>query len=220
MRDPFIRRYLDPAESLAEVIFGLIMTLTFTLGASVTLKKLELTQKDLIWGVVGCNIAWGLIDGGLYILTSLYDRSHKLRLMSQVARASDMKSALEAVGHQLDDRIGSVLAPGEREQLYTTLVHALKNAELPTNRLKVEDIWGAVASFWLVFLSNVPVVLPFVLIRTPWLAVRVSNALLLLMLFFVGYRWAKEIHLRPWVAGCVTMLVGLSMVTVAILLGG
>ena len=34
-RKPFLlmNRYLDPASSLGEIMFGLIMTLTFTLGA-------------------------------------------------------------------------------------------------------------------------------------------------------------------------------------------
>ena len=35
---PLDQRYLDPASSLAEVLFGLIMTLTFTLGAGIIIE--------------------------------------------------------------------------------------------------------------------------------------------------------------------------------------
>ncbi len=31
----FLDRFLDPGDSLSEILFGLIMTLTFTLGAGI-----------------------------------------------------------------------------------------------------------------------------------------------------------------------------------------
>ena len=37
-RAPLVQRYLDPATSLGEVLFGLIMTLTFTLGAGIIIE--------------------------------------------------------------------------------------------------------------------------------------------------------------------------------------
>lgn len=37
-RSSLIHRYLDPASSLGEVLFGLIMTLTFTLGAGIIIE--------------------------------------------------------------------------------------------------------------------------------------------------------------------------------------
>ena len=38
-RQSFVGRYLDPTESLGEVLFGLIMALTFTLGAGLIVKE-------------------------------------------------------------------------------------------------------------------------------------------------------------------------------------
>jgi len=37
-RSSLMHRYLDPATSLAEILFGLIMTLTFTLGAGIIIE--------------------------------------------------------------------------------------------------------------------------------------------------------------------------------------
>ena len=58
------------------------------------------------------------------------------------------------------------------------------------------------------------------LIDRPWLALRVSNLLVVVLLFVVGYHWAKYVDASPWAAGLGLMGLGLALVTVAILLGG
>jgi hypothetical protein len=35
----FVHKYLDPASTMGEVLFGLIMTRTFTLGAGLRIQK-------------------------------------------------------------------------------------------------------------------------------------------------------------------------------------
>jgi len=51
-------------------------------------------------------------------------------------------------------------------------------------------------------------------------ALRVSNLLLLTMLFLVGYLWARATHSNPWIVGSILLLVGLVMVAIAMALGG
>jgi hypothetical protein len=43
-RSSLMHRYLDPSTSLAEVLFGLIMTLTFTLGAGMVIENEGLSK--------------------------------------------------------------------------------------------------------------------------------------------------------------------------------
>jgi hypothetical protein len=60
-----VHRYVDPATSLGEILFGLIMTLTFTLGAGIIIEdEGREGARELLIAVIGCNIAWGVIDGG------------------------------------------------------------------------------------------------------------------------------------------------------------
>lgn len=66
----FIHRHLDPAESLGEVLFGLIMVLTFTLGAAVAGGY----KRGMLLAAVGCNVAWGVIDGVLFVLSGRFAR--------------------------------------------------------------------------------------------------------------------------------------------------
>ena len=52
------------------------------------------------------------------------------------------------------------------------------------------------------------------------MALRVSNGVLLLMLFLVGYRSAKETMAWPLLLGAIFLLVGLALVAATIALGG
>ena len=55
------KRALDPIERVAEVVFGLIMVLTFTGSLSVaTAGNAEV--REMLIGALGCNLAWGVID--------------------------------------------------------------------------------------------------------------------------------------------------------------
>lgn len=53
-----------------------------------------------------------------------------------------------------------------------------------------------------------------------YVALRVSNGLLLATLFLRGYRCSRATYNNPWIFGLVLLLVGLAMVGVAMVLGG
>ena len=89
-RSSLMNRYLDPATSLAEVLFGLIMTLTFTLGAGIIIQdEGREGARELLIALIGCNIAWGIIDAAMYLVGVLFDRGRKRRLAQAVRAAAD-----------------------------------------------------------------------------------------------------------------------------------
>ena len=64
---------LSPLERVEEVVFGLIMALTFTGTLSVaTADRAEV--RTMLIGALGCNLAWGLVDGVMYMLGILAER--------------------------------------------------------------------------------------------------------------------------------------------------
>ena len=63
-------RVLDPSERIAEVLFGLIMVLTFTGSLSIA-DAGENDVRVMLIGALGCNLAWGLIDAVLYLMGCL-----------------------------------------------------------------------------------------------------------------------------------------------------
>lgn len=221
VRSSFINKYLDPATSLGEILFGLIMTLTFTLGAGVIMQE-EGRQgaRDLLIATIGCNIAWGVIDGVFYLLGQLFERSRLRRIALRVRETRDDREALDLVAREIDPVLEKITSPDERAKLYARIVATVRTGDLGPNRMTRHDLLGAVASFWLVFFASLPAAIPFMFIENPWIALRVSNAILLALLFAAGYSWARYTTARPWLAGVVFLLFGVALVVMAIALGG
>ena len=124
------------------------------------------------------------------------------------------------VADELDETLVAVTNGPTREQLYQSIVEHVRGAPVAPNRVRREDLMGGLAAGWLVFACSFPAVLPFLFLDDPRLALRVSNAILLGLLFFVGWRAARHTLARPWIAGVVFLLVGVLLVAVAIPLGG
>jgi hypothetical protein len=222
LRSSLQSRYLDPASSLGEVLFGLIMTLTFTLGAGLMLQEEGREgARALLIATIGCNIAWGVIDGVLYVIGRLFDRGRLLRLGQRIRETRDETQARNMVAGELDEMLETVVAAEERQALYARIVQSIRsNAGAARGRVTREDLMGAAVCFWLVFFASLPAAIPFLFMDEPWIALRVSNAVLVSLLFATGYSWAKYTMAKPWITGAAFLLGGLGLVMLAIVLGG
>lgn len=213
--------YLKPSESLTEIVAGLIMVLTFTLAASVLSGGGQEGARAALVGAIGCNAAWGIIDAVLYLMNSAFDRNRLARFARAIASAPDEAAALRAIRGELEPYLASVTQPEDREQLYRSIHSSLVHARLPPRiRLLRDDVMGAVAIFCIVLASALPAVLPLLLVNDPWLALRMSNFLVVGLLFLVGYHWAKYVDANRWLAGFGLLGLGLTLVAIAIPLGG
>jgi VIT1/CCC1 family predicted Fe2+/Mn2+ transporter len=72
----------------------------------------------------------------------------------------------------------------------------------------------------LVILSTFPVVIPFIVIEDARLALRTSNAIAIILLFVCGFLFARHAGLRPWATGFIMVAIGITLVSIAIALGG
>ena len=89
------RRVLDPIDRISEVLFGLIMVLTFTGSLSVAEAGRDDVRTMLI-GALGCNLAWGIIDAMLYLMGCLAEKGrdlHDLPGRAQGHRSASRRSA-------------------------------------------------------------------------------------------------------------------------------
>src|SRR5687767_15704478 len=94
------RRVLDPIDRVSEVLFGLIMVLTFTGSLSVAESGREDVRTMLI-GALGCNLAWGIIDAALYLMGNLAERGRSLMTYQSVRGASDPQQAHRLIADAL-----------------------------------------------------------------------------------------------------------------------
>jgi VIT1/CCC1 family predicted Fe2+/Mn2+ transporter len=214
-----VDRYLAPGDSLSEILFGLIMTLTFTLGAGILVREDPTAAGDLLIVTVGCNVAWGIIDALMYLAGQRFESGRRARLLDSI-RAANEEKALRLVAGELDELLQNVTEASDRDALYRKIVRSVREGDSSSGMLTRQDVYGAVASFWLVFFSSIPAALPFVFVDEAWVALRISNAILIGLLFIVGYRWARHTNLPPLRVGLALLVGGVGLVLVAIALGG
>lgn len=216
----FAQKYLEPGESLAEVLFGLIMTLTFTLGAGLLVQDGADAMREMLIATVGCNVAWGIIDGTLYIGGQIFERGRLARLGQQIRSAPDEQAAVVYLAREFDDLLGVATEAAERDALYRRMVDHVRASPPKPVTVTRDDFFGAIASFWLVFFASLPAALPFLVFDDASVALRVSNLVLIGLLFVTGYRWAGYTALNPWRTGLALMVTGIVLVCLAIALGG
>src|SRR5262249_5645901 len=217
----FTERHLDPASRLGEILFGFIMVLTVTLTAGFSVADGKRGVRQLLLAAVGANVAWGIIDAAMYIMNAMVVRRGKMRLVEAVQRAPDTDRALVLIQHRVEPELQELLGPEKAEAFSRSVLQHIAGARIAKRSiLTKEDFYGALASFWLVFVSCLPAAIPFLIFHEPQIALRVSNFLLIAGLFYVGQKWGAYAGKNRVAVGLVMVAVGLMLVGVAILLGG
>ena len=210
------KRVLEPIERISEVLFGLIMVLTFT-GSLSAAESGRAEVRVMLVGALGCNLAWGLIDAIMYLMATLSERAADLRTIAAIRRASSEDEARLVIARALPPVVASALRPEELQRIHLELA---KIAVPARPRLTKRDLLGAVAVFLLVVASTIPVVLPFLFLQDAAIALRVSNVIAVAMMFIAGYAFGHVAGYRPLVTGGSMVLLGSLLVALTIALGG
>jgi hypothetical protein len=208
---------LEPMERISEVLFGLIMVLTYTGTLSVvTADRLQI--KTMLIGALGCNLAWGIIDAGMYLMGRLHEQGRNVMILRSVRESTDPKVAQTAIASALPPLLSAVLANEQLEIMRRKLGQLPGLPPYPV--LTKKDGLGAIAVCLLVFLSTFPVTLPFMFLNDARFALRVSNAIAIAMMFMCGYFFARYAGLPRWATGAISVAIGCALVFIAIALGG
>jgi VIT1/CCC1 family predicted Fe2+/Mn2+ transporter len=207
---------LDPVSRSSELLFGLIMVLTFTASLNAA-EAGRIEVRLMLIGALGCNLAWGLIDAVMYLLSTRGERAFAAQTLAGVQDAASPEAARSAIAEALPPVILPALTEGDLERIR---VHVASLPEAGTGvRLGASDYLAALAVFLLVFVGTLPVVLPFVFLSDPQSALWVSHAIAITLLFVAG--WSLGRHWgRAWQVGLSMIGIGLVLVAIALALGG
>jgi VIT1/CCC1 family predicted Fe2+/Mn2+ transporter len=220
MKTPFLSRYLDPFDRISEVFCGLVMVLTFTLLAGHDVAEGPGGVRDLLLAAVGCNVAWGLIDGVVYLMNQLFERERRAQMLTALRNAPDEKAARAAVESHLEPDLVALTSPEERSKISAAVLGLVSRTETLPGGLTRDDLLGALACFVLCVGSALPAAIPFLLFDEPAFALRVSNAVLLVLLFGVGVLWARYTGRSPFRTGLALLALGGALVLIALAFGG
>ena len=208
---------LDPVHRVSEIIFGLIMALTFTGTLSAATAARE-EIRTMMFAALGCNLAWGLVDGVMYLVQTLTERTRNFTLMRRVRSAVRPQEAHAIIAESLPGRLATLISAQSLEEMRQGLV-ALPEPPL-RGRLGWDDYVAAVGVFLVVVLTTFPLVVPFMVFQETAFAMRASNAVAVVTLFVAGYMLGRHSGGVAWRSGLVMVMIGLVLIGSTIALEG
>lgn len=208
---------LNPIDRTSEVLFGLIMVLTFTGAISVATEGHQ-EIRELLWAALGCNVAWGLVDAIMYLMNVLAERGHSVVTFRKLLATKTTDDVREILKGEMRPVVAALVTDNELD----SIGERLKKLPEPTrgNLVTGRDLLAALQIFLLVFLCTFPVALPFAFFDDVSLALRASNGTALFMLFLGGWLMAGYAGFRRFGTAVVYCLIGVSLVAITMALGG
>lgn len=218
VKEPFSEnRLLSPIERVSEILFGLIMALSFTCTISVV-EADRVDVKQMLLGAVGCNIAWGIIDAIMYLMIEISQRGRNIAKLNYVRKTRDTEKARGYIAELLSPEIAAAMGKESLENIRKAIIQAEPGITRPG--MSRSDVKTALGIFLLVFLSTFPVAIPFALIDDVRVALRISNSIAVILLFIGGWILARYSGYNKFRTGLYLALLGVGMVFLTISLGG
>jgi hypothetical protein len=207
---------LSPFERGSEIIFGVLMAISVTAAAEITIGG-EVDVRELMVAALGCNLAWGLIDGVIYLLQLQFER-HRVRRMVLELRTLESEDAFR---ERVAAEVPPVVARAMTAESYDYIRRAAGDYRQERPAYWTPQEFAAAGLVWLlVFGSTFPLVLPFMLMQEPWLALRVSHGIAVAMLFILGWKIGRWSGASALGSGALFAAVGVALAVLCVALGG
>jgi VIT1/CCC1 family predicted Fe2+/Mn2+ transporter len=147
------------------------------------------------------------VDGIIYIYSNLLERGRLALALQEVSTRTGEGCDLRKIKEELKDTIVDTLGECEKHEVAQHILARLKPIENHTSATR-DDIRGGIAAGMLVFISGIPLLLPFVFLDDIW-ELRLSRIIGFVMLYAIGYRWGGYVRRSRFWTG-VTMMAFLS----------
>ncbi|MEY2867586.1 MAG: hypothetical protein RIQ43_1612, partial [Pseudomonadota bacterium] len=190
-----------------------LMTFTGTLSVATAGEQ---DIHTMMLAAIGCNLAWGLTDAVMYLITEITERERKISFLHKLHHAESAEAADKLIADEMPERLRSHANPAVFEAFRKSLVELPEPRAILGRRQYLDGLWV----FLLVAFSTFPIVLPFLLVDEAVQALRLSNALGVLTLFVSGTVLGRRAGGKGWHFGLAMAAIGSALVGIIILLGG
>ena len=208
---------LDPVYRSSEVIFGLLMAMSFIGSISVATDGRE-EVRTLLVAALGCNLAWGLVDAVMHLVGVKTQKRRNRLLLQKLHGNSDFAAGRALVADELSGPMAASLGD-EGLELMRKRLTAVPPDESHA-RLHGRDFGDAFVVFLLVVLSTFPLVIPFMFIPDTARALLVSRLVALATLFLAGALLARYSGGNAWLNGLAMAAIGAVLMAAIMALGG
>lgn len=209
-------RILDPISRLSEIMFGLLMTLTFSGTMSVVIGAGGDVRSVLV-AAPRCNLAWGIVDGTMHVLPTVTGRGRDIA-RNRLIRHAAPDEARRLVREGLPDGAGSIMTDDEINRIREWLWRLADDGR-PASVTSV-DLRAAGLVFLLVVGATLPPAVPFILFDDMRPAMRVPNLIALVMLFLIGRQFDRQMNRTALPMRIIVPVTGCLPVALAIAPGG
>jgi VIT1/CCC1 family predicted Fe2+/Mn2+ transporter len=208
---------LDPVYRASEVIFGLLMAMSFIGSISVATDGRE-EVRTLLIAALGCNLAWGLVDAVMHLVGVKTQKRRTQVLLRQLHASSDPAAGRQLVADELSAPLNAALGEDGVEVIRQKLAAA--PVALSRARLSGRDFGDALIVFLLVVLSTFPLVIPFMVFDETARALLWSRLVAVAVLFLAGATLARHSSGNPWLNGLTMAALGALLMAAIMALGG
>jgi hypothetical protein len=207
---------LSPFERASESVFGILMAISVTAAFEITVGK-DIDTRELMIAALGCNLAWGLIDGVMYLFSQQFERYRNHRTALQLRGTASEEEFRSIVRDAAPPVLGQALTPDTfaRVRQAAAGYSATRASFWPAREFGVAGVICLI-----VFASTFPLVVPFMFMDNAWLAMRASHAVAIAMLFALGWSLGRWSGASPLGAGVVFAAVGSVLAVSCVALGG
>lgn len=219
----FRQEYLSEGDRLAEVMCGVIMVLVMIGYLRLSLSSGEdIEMKNtLILIPLGCNAAWGIIDGLMYVLINLIKRGKIYRLSQSIKSKKDQEDVQTSIEEDLSSTVIDSLKEEDKERISDEILKRVDPTKIEKPEwITKKDLVVILLTFLLVVSTAIPLIIPFIIFNDLMLAIRVSFIIGLGMLFSIGYLWGKYASRNKIRSGIAMMIIGSIIVGITLILGG
>ena len=153
-KEPFSEnRLISPIERISEILFGLIMALSFTCAISVA-ETDRIGVKEMLFGAIGCNIAWGIIDAVMYLMIEISQRGRDITILNYVRNTPDEEKARKFIAETFSPVIAAAIGKPSLENIRREIIRAAPDNKRP--RISGRDLITALGwTFSGEFLLNI-----------------------------------------------------------------
>lgn len=208
---------LDPVYRASEVIFGLLMAMSFIGSISVATDGRE-EVRTLLVAALGCNLAWGLVDAVMHLVGVRTEKRRVRVLVEKLRGGADAATGRALLADEMPNALAACIGEDGLEQARKSLVGA--QAPRQSAGISGRDLGDAVVIFLLVVLSTFPLVVPFMLVDDTARALLWSRLVGLGVLFIAGATLARYSSGNIWLNGLTMSAIGAALMAMIMALGG
>lgn len=213
------RRFSDliaPDDQAIETLSGIILTMSVLSTLQVTSAQ-TIDTRSLVYAAIGSTVAWGFVDGMMYLIGTLIDRTRAYKVVKGLRSAPNLLDFRKQLSAESPDYVVERLSDPSLEKIQAFLQ---SKEQLHHRGLSFEHLQTAFYIWLVVVSAGLPLIMPLLFIKDHVIAFRMTQFISVWIMFAMGYKLGVWLDLKPFISGLIFAAIGVLIAVTCIYLGG